>query len=151
MPWTNRGSYMMIGSYFRAEATPANFFAALVTVAVAPVADTNTFGQLTEITAGNGYTSGGQSVARSAVGFDVWTEDDTNDRALVQLVDQVWTASGGPIPASGGGARYMALLDDNVTIASRQVIAGFDLAADRTVSDGQSLTIQNAELRGAPV
>lgn len=150
MPWTNRGVYLLLGTYFRGATAPSNFYAALFTSAAAPTVDSNTFGDLTEIAAGNGYTAGGQSLARSAVGFDVLTEDDTNDRALVQAADIAWTASGGNLPASGNGARYMAIGDDNATAGSRQILGAFDLVSDRTVSTGQSLTIQNAEFRLSP-
>jgi hypothetical protein len=75
------------------------------------------------------------------------TEDDTNDRGLVQVKDIAWTASGGSIPASGNGARYAVLTDDNGTVGSREVYAYWDLTADRTVSVGQTLTLQNLELR----
>jgi hypothetical protein len=114
---------------------------------VAPVADTDTKTSLTEIATGNGYTTGGTLLAWSSTDWDVWTEDDTNDRGLIQLKDIVWTASGGPIPASGNGARYAILTDDNATQGSREVYAYWDLTADRSVSDGQSLTLQNCELR----
>jgi hypothetical protein len=39
------------------------------------------------------------------------------------------------------------LTDDNATVANREVFVCWDLASDRSVSDGQTLTIQNAELR----
>lgn len=147
MGWTNRGKYLALGWIFRGETIPTNFYLALITSAVAPTADINTFGELTEIAAGNGYTTGGFQLAPGATDFDTWTEDDGNDRSLVQIKDVVWTASSGPIPSSGSGARYAVLLDDNVTVGSRQVIAYWDLSSDRTVSDGQTLTLQNAELR----
>jgi len=118
-----------------------------VTSATAPVADTDTKTSLTEIATGNGYTTGGTLLAWNSTDWDVWTEDDTNDRGLIQLKDIVWTASGGPIPASGNGARYAILTDDNATQGSREVYAYWDLTADRSVSDGQSLTLQNCELR----
>ena len=78
---------------------------------------------------------------------DVLTEDDANDRGLTQAKDIVWTASGGSIPASGDGARYAVLLDDNATVGSREVLAWWDLTSDRSVSDGQTLTLQDCELR----
>ena len=118
-----------------------------MTSATAPVADTDTKTSLTEIATGNGYTTGGTLLAWNATDWDVWTEDDTNDRGLIQLKDIVWTASAGPIPASGNGARYAILTDDNATQGSREVYAYWDLTADRSVSDGQSLTLQNCELR----
>ena len=145
--WTNKGKYKILGWSFRAEASPASFYVALVVSTIAPTADTNTLAGLTEIAAGNGYTTGGYNLVKTAVGFDVWTEDDTNDRGLIQAKDVVWTASGGPIPASGLGARYAVLLDDNATVSAREVLAYWDLVSDRTISAGQTLTLQDCELR----
>lgn len=146
--WTNKGAFQMLGILFRNTTEPTAFFLALVTNATPPTADTNTLGGLTEIAAGNGYTSGGISIARDATDFDTLTEDDGNDRAFVQIKDTVWTASGGTLPGSGDGARYAVLTDDNGTVGSREVYAYFDLVSDRSVSSGQTLTLQNCELRG---
>ncbi len=145
--WTNRGKYSVLDWVFRGGTLPTNFYIALVTSAVAPGADINTFGELTEIAAGNGYTTGGYQLTPNSTDFDVINEDDTNDLAKIQLKDIVWTASGGGIPDSGNGARYAVLLDDNATVASRIVIKYWDLVSDRTVSDGQSLTLQDCEIR----
>lgn len=145
--WTNKGKWRVLGWAYRGDAIPTNFYVALVTSATAPTADINTLGELTEIAAGNGYTSGGYQLTPNSTDFDVHTEDDANDRGLIQIKDIVWTASGGPIPASGGGARYAVLLDDNATVGSREVLAYWDLVSDRSVSDGQTLTLQDCELR----
>lgn len=145
--WTNKLKYKLLGWVFRTETQPTNFYLALVTSATAPTQDINTLSELTEITAGNGYTSGGYQLAKNATDWDVWTEDDTNDRGLIQIKDITWSASGGPIPSAGGGARYAVLTDDNGTVGSREVYAYFDLTSDRSVSDGQDLTLQNCELR----
>lgn len=145
--FTNKLKYRMPGWVFRADTIPTNFYAALITNAVAPTVDTNTFSELTEIATGNGYTAGGISLTKGATDFDVHTEDDTNDRGLVQLKDMVWTASGGNLPSSGNGASYMILTDDNATQSAREILAAWDLVSPRTVSDTQSLTIQDAELR----
>jgi hypothetical protein len=146
--WTNRGKFMMMDGYFRATSAqiPTTFYVALVTSAAAPTADTNTLSELTQVAAGNGYTSGGIAVARNSTDFDVLTEDDTGDQAVLQIKDLVWTASGGTLPASGSGARYAVLTDDNATVASRRVVAWWDLVSDRSVSSGQTLTLQNCEL-----
>lgn len=146
--WTNKGKFRLLDWVFRSTAAPTNVYVALVTSAVAPTADINTLSELTEIAAGNGYTTGGIILTRNATDFDVLTEDDALDRALVQIKNLVWTASGGPIPASGAGARYAVLTDDNVTVGSREVLAYWDLTSDRTVSDTQTLTLQDCELRG---
>ena len=145
--WSNKGKYKVLGWSFRGETIPTNFYVALVTSATAPDADTNTMGDLTEISAGNGYTSGGYQLSKNSTDWDVWTEDDTNDRGLIQIKDITWSASGGPIPDSGSGARYSVLTDDNGTVANREIYAHWDLSSDRSVSDGQDLTLQDCELR----
>lgn len=146
--FTNRGKKIILDYYFRRQGTlPTNFYLALVTSAATPTADTNTFSDLTEIASGNGYTAGGFSLTPNTTDFDTMTEDDTGDLAKTLLKDIAWTASGGSIPASGNGARYAILTDDNATQGSRVVIAYFDLSADRTVSVGQVLTLQDVELR----
>ena len=137
----------ILDGYFRAEGIPTNFYVALVTSANAPDADTNLMSDLTEIAAGNGYTAGGYQLSRNTTDFDVCTESDVDDRGLVQIKDVVWTASGGSIPDSGSGARYAVLTDDNGTVADREIYAYWDLVSDRSVSDGQDLTLQNCELR----
>lgn len=147
MGMTNKGKWRLLGWAFRGDTIPTNFYLALVTSAQAPGPDTNVLSDLTEIAAGQGYTTGGYQLTPGSTDFDVHTEDDAEDRGLVQVKDVVWTASGGPIPASGDGARYAVLLDDNATVADREVLAYFDLVSDRSVSDGQTLTLQNCELR----
>lgn len=147
MGWTNKGKYQMLNTRFRAASAPTNFYVALVTSAAAPSATTNTLGQLTQIATGNGYTDGGFSLTPGATDFDVINEDDTNNSGSVQIKDVTWTAAAGPIPSSGNGARYAVLTDDNGTVASREVWAYWDLSSDRTVSDGQDLTLQDLELR----
>ena len=138
----------MLDTYFRGAAISGSGFAVfLATSAVTPTQDSNVKTDVTEIATGDGYSAGGINVARDSTDFDVLTEDDTNDWALVQIKDLVWTASGGPIPASGNGARWALLTDRNATVGSRLIIAYFDLVSDRTVSDGQSITLQNIEWR----
>jgi hypothetical protein len=131
----------------RGVAFPTQFTAALVTSAVAPTADTNLMSELTEIPAGNGYTSGGLAVTRDATGFPTVAEDDAADRGNAIIRNLVWTATVGNLPATGTGARYMVLLDNNATVASREVWAFFDLVSDRVVSAGQTLTVSAPEIR----
>lgn len=145
--WTNKGKAAIMDSYFRATGTPTNFYVALVTSAVAPGPDTDTLSDLTQIATGNGYTDGGYQLSRNDTDFDTLTEDDSNDRGEIQVKDVVWTASGGSIPDSGDGARYAVLTDDNATVANREVLAYWDLSSDRSVSDGQTLTLQDLTLR----
>jgi hypothetical protein len=139
-----------LGWPFRGQTIPTNFYLILLTDATTPTKDTNLVSDHTQIATGNGYTDGGFQLTPGATDFDVWTEDDTNDRALVQLKDVAWTASGGPIPASGDGAHHAALTDDNGTVGSREIYGSFDLGADRTVSVDQSLTLEDCEIQLAP-
>lgn len=145
--WTNKGKYKLLGWGLRAETIPTNFYVALFTSATAPSADLNTKSELTEIASGNGYTTGGIQLSKNSTDFDVWTEDDTNDRGLIQIRDLVWTASGGSLPGSGSGARYAVFTDDNGNQGSRECYFYWDLSSDRTVSSGQTLTLQDCEIR----
>jgi len=144
---TNRGKYKLLDWVFRGSALPTNYYVALVTSAATPTADTNTLSELTEIAAGNGYTAGGISLTKNSTDFDTLTEDDSGDLGKVLIKDLTWTASGGTLPASGNGARYAVLTDDNATQGSRLVLAWWDLVSDRSVSSGQPLTLQDCELR----
>lgn len=145
--FTNKGLYRILEAIFNGGTLPTTFNLALVTSATPPDADINTLSQLTEIAAGNGYTSGGLSYSKNATDFPTLTEDDGNNRAQVNVKDAVWTASGGSLPASGGGARWAVLTDANGTIGSREIWAYFDLASDRSVSIGQTLTLDDPILR----
>ena len=145
--WTNKGKYKVLGWAYRAQSIPTNFYIALLTSATAPDADIDSMTDVTQISTGNGYSDGGFQVTPGATDFDTWTEVDASDWALVQLKDIVWTASGGSIPDSGNGARYAVLTDDNGTVANREIYHYWDLTSDRSVSDGQSLTLQDLEIR----
>ena len=144
---TNRGKYNILAYVFRNATEVTNFYVALFTSAATPTVDTNTKSELTEIANGTGYTTGGYSTDRNSTDWDTLTEDDTNDRAIIQLKNIVWTASGGSVPTSGNGARWACLTDDNATQGSREIWAWWDLTSDRTVSDTQTLTLVDCELR----
>lgn len=144
--WTNKGKAHVMGIVFQNIAEKTNYYIGLVTDAVAPTADTNTFGQLTEITAGNGYATGGYQLTPGSTDFDTLTEDDANDKGIVKIKDVAWTASGGSIPSGGSGARYAVLIDDNGTVGSREVYAFWDLTSARSVGAGAVFTLQDLEL-----
>lgn len=135
----------------------AETFAGTEEVWQAPGVDSDTLSELSEIAAGNGYTSGGIALTRDATGFPTLTEDDTNDRADVVAANGVYTASGGPIPASGAGIAYEVITDDNATVGNREVLQVSDLNAisgqpagtEHSVSAGQSFTVQSVTIRGA--
>ena len=145
--WTNKGKMSILEAYFRATGAPTNFYIALLTSATAPTQDTNLMSDHTQIAVRNGYADGGYSLTPGATDFDVLLEDDTADRGDIQVKDVVWTASAGPIPSAGNGARYAVITDDNATVSLREIYAYWDLVSDRAVSDGQTLTLQDLELR----
>lgn len=149
---TNKAKFHFMRWIFREDEAsvtiPSDFYIALCLGSVVPDADTDTLSDLEEISTGNGYnTAGGRLLDRDSATWDVATENDASDYGNVQLKDIVWTASGGPIPSAGSGARYAVLLDDNGTAGNRLVLAYWDLTSNRSVSDGQSLTLQDCELR----
>ena len=149
--FTNRFKIRMLEVFchkaYNAGALPTNLYIALITDASTPTVDFNTFTEVTDLTAGNGYTAGGEQLAYNDTDWDVLTEDDANDRAIVQLKDIVWTAAGGPLPSAGDGARFAVLTDDHVTQNSREILASWDLVAARSVTIGQTLTLQDCEVR----
>jgi len=147
MSWTNRGKKLALGWAFRGETIPTNFYIGLATSATAPTVDMNTVTEVTEIAAGNGYTTGGLQLTPNATDFDTWAQDNANNRGTLEIKDAVWTAAGGTIPSAGDGARYALLLDDDGTVGSRQIIMFWDLTSDRSVSDGQTLTLVNTTMR----
>jgi len=139
---TDRGKKLLLDYAFEASTVPTTYYLALCTSAVTPTKAINTFSELTEVAAGQGYTTGGNALT-AATDFTV-TEVDSTIGAKVILSDQTWTASGGNLPASGDGARWAVLLDG--AVSGSNVLAYFDLVSDRTVSDTQTLTIQAAEI-----
>jgi hypothetical protein len=139
---TNRGKLRILEWAFRDVSVPTNFYVALCTDANTPDQDTNVLSDLTEINTGNNYNAGGYQLAPGVTDFDVASEDDSGDLAYVQIKDVAWAASGGPIPASGSDARWAVLTDD---ASDGEVIAWFDLTSGRSVSDGQTLTLQDCE------
>lgn len=140
--WTNKGKARVLEIALANGSEPTAMYLALVTSATTPTVDTNTKSELTELANGSGYVTGGIILTRNATNFPT-VEDDAADRGSIDIPDQAWTASGGPIPASGGQARWAILTDDNATQGSREVWYWFDLGSDRTVSDSQVLTISN--------
>jgi hypothetical protein len=135
----------MLDVFLRGATPPANFHLAIVTNSPAPTVDTNTLGELTEIPAGNGYTAGGQVVARNNTDWPTLTEDDALDRATAIMASKVWTASGGTLPSSGDGF-HAVLTDANGTLGSREVLAFWSFGGPARVSAGQTLTVPSATI-----
>ena len=145
--FTNRGLMRFAEMAVRAATNPSYMYLTLCTDDTAPTVDTNTMASLTSINAGSGYAAAGYQLNPGTTDFDVLVEDDTLDRALVQIKDVSFIANGGPIPLTGDPFRYLVLCDYNVVLDNRQVWAWFDFGENKTIPDGQTLLLQNIELR----
>jgi len=141
--WYNRGKMLVLQHATEQTAAPVNFYAPLLLATYTPDPDHATWAALSanEIAAGDGYTTGGEAIPSSASGFDAPSQNDGSDYGQIQLADVVYTVSGTSIPASGSGARYMAMTDDNATQANRQLYMYFDLVSDQ--SSTVSITLED--------
>jgi hypothetical protein len=94
----------------------------------APLATNTVKANLTEISAGNGYTAGGTAVTITS---------SAQSAGLYKLVgnDVVFTASGGSI----GPFRYAALYND--TASNDELIGWWDYGASITLLSGETLTV----------
>ena len=140
--WTNRGLKCVLNAYCRADGSdePAGFKLILIVTGNTPDSDTTVVSGLTELANGNGYTTGGATVARSSSGFEAVGEDQTNNRATIELQDVTWNITG----AGVSGIQYAILVDD---AATPNVIAYFDLNGPKEQVAGQPFTVKDATLR----
>ena len=136
--FTNKGKAKLLRNFFQSETPPTNLYVYLVTSATAPTADLNTLGQLTEIS----ETGKEFQLSLNTTDFDTSvsdSEDDTNDKGVMKIKDCTFA---GPVT----NARYAVLVDDNGTEGSREVYCYWDLGSNRSVSSGQTLTLQDLEM-----
>lgn len=103
----------------------------LVTDSYTPDADDTQYSDVSanEVANGNGYTTGGYTVALTV------TDDDANDRVVIDSADPTWTASGGSI----GPFRYAIWYDD--THGSDLLLYCFDFGSNQTANDGATITV----------
>ncbi len=94
----------------------------------APVATNTVKANLTEISAGNGYTAGGKAATISA-------SAQTSGTYKLTLADVVFTASGGSI----GPFRYAVLYNDTAT--SKELIGWWDYGSAVTLATGETFTV----------
>lgn len=93
----------------------------------APNVSTHTgLADITEISAGNGYTAGGEDVQNDY--------SETSGTGTCTGVDITWTATGGSMAAF----RYAVLYND--TAASDNLIAYWDYGSNLTLATGESFT-----------
>ena len=95
----------------------------------APVNTNSIKGDLTEISAGNGYTAGGTATTI--------TSSTSSGVAKVTGTDVVFTASGGTI----GPLRYAVLYNDTQTSPAKPLVAWWDYGSSITMNDTETLTV----------
>lgn len=96
----------------------------------APVATNSVKGDLTEISAGNGYTAGGTAVSISA-------SAQADGTYKLTLADVVFTASGGAI----ADFRYSVLYNDTPSSPADPLIGFWDYGSTVSLANGESLTV----------
>lgn len=95
----------------------------------APVATNSVKADLTEISAGNGYTAGGNTASVSS------SSQTSGTYKLVLNDPAAWTASGGTI----GPLRYAVLYSDTAT--NKDLIAFWDYSSSITLAIGESFAV----------
>ena len=97
----------------------------------APVATNTALANITQISAGNGYTSGGTATTI--------TLSETTGTTTVSGTQVVFTASGGSI----GPFRYVVLYNDTTTTpVNKPLVAWWDYGSSITLADGETFTIK---------
>lgn len=96
----------------------------------APAATNTIKANLSEISAGNGYSAGGPTATVSS-------SSQTSGTYKLVIADTTITASGGSI----GPFRYVVLYNDTPTSPADPLIAWWDYGSSITLADTESLTI----------
>ena len=96
----------------------------------APSQSNTVFANITEISAGNGYSAGGNSCTYSS-----WAQT-TGTAKLVLADPTTWTASAGSI----GPFRYVVLYNDTPTSPVDPLIAYWDYGSSITLAAGETFT-----------
>ena len=104
----------------------------------APSASNAVFADITEISAGNGYTAGGNAAS-------ITSYTQTSGTAKLILADPAtWTASGGSI----GPFRYAVLYNSTPTSPLKPLIGYWDYGSSVTLAAGETFTVDLDQSNG---
>jgi hypothetical protein len=110
-----------------------NFGADTYKIALSNTLPVNTYvslSEITEISAGNGYTAGGNATTTSV--------SETTGTATVLGTEVTFAALGGPI----GPFQYAVLYNDSATSPADALVAWWDYGSPVTLSDGETFRLQ---------
>lgn len=107
----------------------AHTFKVALTNTAPNVATHTSLSNITEISAGNGYTAGGTATTI--------TPSETSGTAKITGTDVVFTAAGGTI----GPFRYAVLYNDTATSPADALIAYWDYGSSVTLADTETFTV----------
>lgn len=102
----------------------------------APALTNTAKANITEITAGNGYTAGGNTVTV--------TKSNASGVETLFCTDSVFTASGGSIAT----LRYAVLYNDTQTVPAKPLIGYWDYGSSVSVAVGQTFTVDTDQVLG---
>ena len=103
----------------------------------APVATNTVLANITEITAGTGYTAGGIS------GGTVTGSQTSGTFKFTLGTDPVWTATG-----SMGPLRYAVVYNDTPTSPLKPLIGWWDYGSSVTLATGETFTVDLDQTNG---
>jgi hypothetical protein len=103
----------------------------------APVATNEVKADLTEISAGNGYSAGGSQATQSSSG-------QTSGTYKLVVGDVTFTASGGSI----GPFRYAVVYNDTPASPADPLIGWWDYGTNITITDGNSFLVDASAVNG---
>lgn len=107
----------------------ADVFKVMLVNSPAPVATNTLLADLTEISAGNGYSAGGSATTI--------THSRSGGTSKIVGTDVVFTASGGTI----GPFRYAVVYDTTPTSPLKPLVSWWDYGSSVTLNSGETFTV----------
>lgn len=104
----------------------------------APTSSNAVYADITEVSSGNGYTTGGNTAAFTS------GAQTSGTYKLVLADPSTWTASGGSV----GPFRYAVLYNSTPTSPLKPLIGWWDYGSSVTLADGEQFTVDLDQSNG---